>query len=113
MYYLYSENKDADQLRSYCAADLRLCFRICENRISHDAAHLVLIAKNNLYKCMFSASKVKIDVETNRSIGGQDITDVLDKLFREKYEEAMSTFMEDFMKRGNRKALLSFIVGIL
>ena len=31
MYYPYSENKGADQLRSYCAADLRLCFRICKN----------------------------------------------------------------------------------
>ena len=24
-----SENKGADQLRSYCEADLRLCFRLC------------------------------------------------------------------------------------
>ena len=29
LYYPYSENKGADQLRSYRAADLRLCFRIC------------------------------------------------------------------------------------
>ena len=28
LYYPYSENKGADQLRSNCAADLRLCFRI-------------------------------------------------------------------------------------
>ena len=28
MYYLCSENKGADQLCSYCTADLRLCFRI-------------------------------------------------------------------------------------
>ena len=27
LYYLCSENKGADQLRSYCEADLRLCFR--------------------------------------------------------------------------------------
>ena len=27
--YLSSENKSADQLRSYCEADLRLCFRLC------------------------------------------------------------------------------------
>ena len=26
--YIYSENTDADQLCSYCTADLRLCFRI-------------------------------------------------------------------------------------
>ena len=29
MYYPCSENKGTDQLRSYCEADLRLCFRIC------------------------------------------------------------------------------------
>ena len=28
LYYLYSENKGADQLRSYREADLCLCFRI-------------------------------------------------------------------------------------
>ena len=30
LFYLSSENKGADQLRSYCEADLRLCFRICK-----------------------------------------------------------------------------------
>ena len=29
MYYPRSENKGADQLRGYCEADLRLCFRLC------------------------------------------------------------------------------------
>ena len=29
MYYPCRENKCADQLRSYCEADLRLCFRLC------------------------------------------------------------------------------------
>ena len=29
LYYPSSENKDADQLRGYREADLRLCFRIC------------------------------------------------------------------------------------
>ena len=29
-YYPYSENKGADQLRSYCAADMHLCFRIMQ-----------------------------------------------------------------------------------
>ena len=33
LYYLCSENKGADQLRSYCAADLRLCFRICKKPV--------------------------------------------------------------------------------
>ena len=30
MYYPCSENKDADQLRGYREADLRLCFRSCK-----------------------------------------------------------------------------------
>ena len=30
LYYPYSESKGADQLRSHCAADLRLCFRRCK-----------------------------------------------------------------------------------
>ena len=29
LYYPRSENKGADQLRSYCEAGLRLCFRLC------------------------------------------------------------------------------------
>ena len=37
MYYLCSENKDADQLRNYCATDL-ICFRLCKSRFSHDMA---------------------------------------------------------------------------
>ena len=37
-----SENKCADQLHSYCATDLRLCFRICKSRFSHDVAYMML-----------------------------------------------------------------------
>ena len=33
MYYPCGENKGADQLRSYCEADLRLCFRIRKNPV--------------------------------------------------------------------------------
>ena len=42
MYYSCIENKGADQLRSYCEADLRLCFRIGKIRFSHDAAQMVI-----------------------------------------------------------------------
>ena len=44
--YPCSENKGADQLRSYCAADLRLCFRICKKqnkRFSHNEAHFIVV----------------------------------------------------------------------
>ena len=33
LYYPYSENKGADQLRGYREADLRLCFRICKTPV--------------------------------------------------------------------------------
>ena len=42
LYYLYSENKGAYQLRGYRAADQRLSFRIHKNRFSHDMAHMVV-----------------------------------------------------------------------
>ena len=38
MLYLSSENKDADQLCSYCTADLRLCFRMSKK---HDVAQFL------------------------------------------------------------------------
>ena len=37
-YYPCSENKGADQLRGYHEADVRLCFRIYQNPVFHDAA---------------------------------------------------------------------------
>ena len=43
LYYMYfcSENKGADQLCSYCTADLCLCFRIyADCLLSHAMAHL-------------------------------------------------------------------------
>ena len=42
LYYLSSENKGADQLRSYCEADLRLCFRHADCWFSHVAAHMLV-----------------------------------------------------------------------
>ena len=42
LYYLHSENKDADQLGGYRKADLRICFRICKKRVFSDEAHIIL-----------------------------------------------------------------------
>ena len=41
LYYPCSENKDADQLRSYCEADLRRCFSGAYCCFFHEAAQLV------------------------------------------------------------------------
>ena len=40
LYYMCNKNKGADQLRSYCKADMRLCFRICKLLISQEVAHI-------------------------------------------------------------------------
>ena len=42
MYYPSGENIGADQLCSYCIADLRLCFRIGKNPVFSDGAHMCL-----------------------------------------------------------------------
>ena len=40
-YYPSSENKGADQLRGYCEADLRLCFRLCRLLVFPWGAHMI------------------------------------------------------------------------
>ena len=52
MYDPCSENKGADQLRSYCEADLRLCFRICR-LFSHEVAQIL---ENAIHFVMLVAS---------------------------------------------------------
>ena len=44
LYYLCSENKGADQLRSYCEADLRLCFRLCRLLVFPYGGSIIRIA---------------------------------------------------------------------
>ena len=41
LYYPCSENKGADQLRSWCEVDLRLCFRLCRLLVFSCTAHFV------------------------------------------------------------------------
>ena len=50
LYYPCSENKDADQLRGYREADLRLCFRICKKPVFHDEAQLIGHSEDQLSK---------------------------------------------------------------
>ena len=49
MYYVLvcSENKGAEQLQSYCAADLHLFFAHAKIRCSHDVAHIFVYV--NMY----------------------------------------------------------------
>ena len=47
-YYLCSEKKDADQLRGYREADLRLCFRICKKLVFSRRGSYVIIDSRSL-----------------------------------------------------------------
>ena len=48
MYYPCIENKDADQLRGYREADLRLCFRQCKLLVfSRTGSHRFFLFVNN------------------------------------------------------------------
>ena len=45
-YFLYRENKGAEQLRSFCAADLQLCFRICKYLVfSRPSSYIYFVNK--------------------------------------------------------------------
>ena len=60
LYKLCSENKGADQLGSYCAADQHLVFAYAKSQISPDAAHLRLSSSENMQnKYMYNQNEIK------------------------------------------------------
>ena len=48
LYYPYSENKGADQLRGYREADLRLCFRVCKKPVFSQRGSFILGFSSNI-----------------------------------------------------------------
>ena len=65
LYYPCSENKDADQLRSYCEADLRLCFHISKNPVFSFTIYIYSrqyqkITENDRYIYVFTDSETKV-----------------------------------------------------
>ena len=67
LYYLCSENKEADQLRSYCAADLHLCFAFANNWFSYYVAPLnhytiYVVKTKKLISCAVTAQLICIFV---------------------------------------------------
>ena len=74
MYYPCSENKDADQLRGYREADLRLCFRPCKllvfsrtgsyNNHLNVNCRLILYMYSNLTKLQDLNLHVEFEIST-------------------------------------------------
>ena len=65
LYYLYSENKGADQLHGYREADLRLCFRKCKNPVfsrrgSYYVMHIsLMLSSDSLFKTDYSLKTIE------------------------------------------------------
>ena len=56
LYYPISENKGADQLRGYRAADLRLCFHICRTLVFSRRGSKMrssMAVKMTIFSCIF------------------------------------------------------------
>ena len=71
LYYLYSENKDADQLRGDREADLRLCFRICKKPVfSRRGSNIVIhftsmvIGYQYIYLTTYSKKPFRTDLRS-------------------------------------------------
>ena len=89
MYYPCGENKGADQLRSYCEADLRLCFRLCKllvfpcSGLNHNMlqyhTHLQAAAVSTKGSTMEPVTSGRMDVITTVRVrtDKQDTTDAL------------------------------------
>ena len=69
MYYPCSENKGAGQLRSYCEADLRLCFRIGENPVfslrgSREASQNFHMANETKYILLYTCEIIILVIKS-------------------------------------------------
>ena len=62
LYYPSSENKGTDQLRYYCEADLRICFRIGKNLVfSCHRSNVVLCIKSSIQVTVLSSKYIVFD----------------------------------------------------
>ena len=88
LYYPYSENKGADQLRGYRDADLRLCFAYAKSQFSHDAAHLLSypVCMKSLWLFIESSQQNQLITKEPWRIKGEDIP----KLFNRAAESIHS-----------------------
>ena len=75
-----SENKGADRLRDYVAADLHLCFRICKKQISHNLAHVLIVYDiNNGPVTEFTGGRTGLMVRASDS-GSGDPSSILGRV---------------------------------
>ena len=73
LYYQKSENKGADQLRGYCEADLRLCFRLCRLLVFSRGGSFFKIFK--YYKACFASVWICVYYDMQQPIKHWKISD--------------------------------------
>ena len=66
LYYPCSKNKGADQLRSYCEADLRLCFRTGKIRFFFCFFFFYILSKNVIELYFYSDKVFELKYKTSR-----------------------------------------------
>ena len=81
MYYPFSENKGADQLRGYREADLDRCLCICKCWFSHDAAHIFFLSGTEVEPVpMEHLDQLLMEVDENQktimSVGAQSTASI-------------------------------------
>ena len=105
-YYMYpcSENKGADQLRGYCEADLRLCFRICKMLVfSHDVAHIMISTRSHTAV----ASKTSMS-ERHSLLGlGSKAKQIVENVFTTSTENLQQTQRLQYSRQYNLQVLAS------
>lgn len=52
------------------------------------------------FHLIFPASRVQLDLETNRDLGSESTRELLDKLYRDKYNDAIDVINNDIQDRG-------------
>lgn len=52
------------------------------------------------FHLIYSASRVQLDLETNRDLGSESTRELLDKLYRDKYNDAIDVINNDIQDRG-------------
>ena len=74
MYYPFSENKGADQLRGYREADLRLCFHLCKLLVFSRGGSFVIVfhiipsttSTDEIFKRLYGVNNFQVLLFPNR-----------------------------------------------
>ena len=71
LYYPYSENKGADQLRGYREADLRLCFRICKKPVFSRRGSYSMITEGYYFSVLHETIMLKVPCSVGTAMSRQ------------------------------------------